>query len=354
MRTLTTATILAERLRRQGLTEPVGPDGYLDLFAALQPLETVANTRPGDPPRLVHRTCFDDGQYADELRGRRGIVKGRFQSGRIAYALAQDLALYATAFRRPLAQLSEPQRIVLDTLRERGPLTPRQLKQETGRLNKELMPILHRLQEAFLVFEDQADSDWERGWYDFATEWPDANIDVTARQEAVAQVLLRFLHAHVFATLEQVRDWSGLPTATLPPALATLEGQGAIIRYSVPDLGDGWLRQEDVGLPNAVVPDSTFMLHAGDPLVRAAASELKRRYGEYEVLQYLLIDGIFAGVVTGHWRIGPHDVDDIVVGLPPSDSERRHDEIIAAVATIYHAPDHRILRYVGTEVNGVA
>jgi hypothetical protein len=348
------AAIRAERLRRQGLAAPVGSDGYRDLVARLQPLEPVANTRPGDPPRLVHRTTFDDGRHADALRARRGLVKGRFQAGRIAYVLAEDLPLYASAFGRPLPQLSDLQRVVLTTLRERGPLTPRQLKEETGRLNKELMPVLHRLQEAFLVFEDQADSDWERGWYDFAAEWPALRLGPDQRPAAIRQVLRRFLHANVFATFEQMRDWSALPAAMLRPAIDADEAAGEISRPQVAEIGDGWMLRQDLALQVAAVPPSTFMLHAGDPLVRASASALKRRFGTYEVLQYLLIDGVFAGAVTGHWRIGPHDVDDIIVDLPAPERAQRRDEIVAAVATVYQPPDHAILRYAGTELRATS
>jgi hypothetical protein len=81
--------------------------------------------------------------------------------------------------------------------------------------------------------------------------------------------------------------------------------------------------------------------------VHASLSELKRRFAGLEVLQYLLIDGDLRGAVCGHWRIGPHDVDDIVVDLSPEECVARKAEIIRAVAWGYHAPSHRILRYAG-------
>jgi hypothetical protein len=34
-------------------------------------------------------------------------------------------------------------------------LTIQQIKEDTGLLVKEITPVLHRLQEAFLVYEDQ-------------------------------------------------------------------------------------------------------------------------------------------------------------------------------------------------------
>jgi hypothetical protein len=89
------------------------------------------------------------------------------------------------------------------------------------------------------------------------------------------------------------------------------------------------------------------MLHNADALVRSHAGELKRRFGDYEVLQYLLVDGVFQGAVVGHWRIGPHDVADIVLTLPAAERVNRRTEILNVVAQQYHPPHSRILKYAG-------
>ncbi|MCX6377124.1 MAG: hypothetical protein NTU88_14010, partial [Armatimonadetes bacterium] len=73
------------------------------------------------------------------------------------------------------------------------------------------------------------------------------------------------------------------------------------------------------------------------------------RFAGLEVLQYLLIDGDFLGAVCGHWRIGPHDVADIILELPAEERIARRDEIVEAVAWRYHPPSHHILRYDGYE-----
>ena len=80
------------------------------------------------------------------------------------------------------------QEMVLYAIGGAGPLTPRQVKEETGLLNKEIMPALHRLQQAFLVYEDQVSDDWERSWYDFAEEWPHVKPDTARRPAAVQSV----------------------------------------------------------------------------------------------------------------------------------------------------------------------
>jgi hypothetical protein len=208
--------VLGERLRRQRLLAPLETRrGYQDLVRLLQPISTYAVARPGDPPRLVCRTRFDDGAVADRLRARRELVKGRFLGGTIGYVLAGDLALYANAFRRPLPRPNLRQSAVVDAVRSAGPATPRQLKEETGLLNKQIIPALHRLQAAFLVYEDQTDREWDRAWYDFASEWPEVELSDEARTPAVTEVLRRFLRGHVFATAEQLADWSRLPRRLL-------------------------------------------------------------------------------------------------------------------------------------------
>ena len=94
------------------------------------------------------------------------------------------------------------------------------------------------------------------------------------------------------------------------------------------------------------------MLHKADVLVRSHGRELQRRFGTAEVLQYLLIDGAFKGAVLGHWRIGPHDVEDIVVALPAAQRQQRQEEILHAVAQQYHPSRHHILKYDGRAIVG--
>jgi hypothetical protein len=213
------------------------------------------------------------------------------------------------------------------------------------------MPALHRLQQAFMVYEDQIDSDWERNWYEFAPEWPDIELDEGKREEAATQVLLRFLQGHVFATFEQLKDWSGFPSKLLKKLISDMEESKAIVSQTVEGIGEGWMLAQDISLKLSEIPCSVFMIHKSDILARSHVSELKRRFGGQEVLQYLLIDGAFRGAVLGHWRIGPHDVEDIIVELPAAERASRREEILNAVAWQYRPPHSHILRYAGEEVN---
>lgn len=65
------------------------------------------------------------------------------------------------------------------------------------------------------------------------------------------------------------------------------------------------------------------------------------------MLQYLLIDAELRGAVCGHWRIGPHDVEDIAVELAAKEREQRKAEIIAEVSQNYHPPFSQIRRFAG-------
>jgi uncharacterized protein (DUF885 family) len=340
--------VLVERLRRHRFIKPLASQkDYPSLFRLLQPVSTGADDRPGSPPRLLHRTAFDDAREADRLRARRVIVKGRFLGGRIGYVHADDLALYANAFWKPLPRPTHVQSTVLEAVRAAGPLSARQLKEETELLNKQIMPALHRLQEAFLVYEDQTDAEWDRAWYDFESEWPSVTLDESSRDDSASRAFLHFLKGHVFATASQLRDWSGLPSRTVSRLVKQLEESAEVIPLEVEGLGAGWCCRND-RIPDATtVPESVLMLDRADPLARSHVSELKTRFGGHDILRYLLIDGVFRGAVLGRWGFRPYDVEDIVLELPSQERARRRVEVIDAVARVYHPPRHQIRKYAG-------
>ncbi|MCY3736733.1 MAG: winged helix DNA-binding domain-containing protein [Gemmatimonadaceae bacterium] len=340
-------SILAHRLRRHGLLSPAGGEGeYRELVRRLQPVTPVARDMPGAPPRLMHRCRGDDRELADRLRARQELLKGRFSGGRIAYVLAADFELYAAAFRRPVKALTSLQQRVLEVLGYHDGLSPRQLRLEMGIQHKQLMPVLHRLQEAFRVFEDQSDGGWDRLWYRLDSALPEVDLDRLSWEEAAMAVIRRFLQGHVFATFQELKSWSGFTARGLAAVMARLEEEGVIL-VQVEGMGEGWTCVEDRDLEPAAVDPGVFLLHRADPLVLPHTAELKERFEGLEVLAYLLIDGELTGAVCGHWRIGPHDVEDIVVTLPEGECMRRKDEIVKEVARFYHPPGHHIRRYAG-------
>ncbi len=340
--------ILSERLIRQRLTLPLTREReYKDLFELLQPVAPIAYSYPGSPPSLIYRTVFDDESVADELRAERIIVKGRFTGSSVGYVLAKDLELYANAFCKPLKSNNSIHEEIIEAIKTLGATSPRLIREETGLLNKRMMPALHRLQEAFLVYEDQVDDSWDRAWNIFDKEWPEIKIDVGAKQTAIIEVVRRFLKIHVLATFEQLKDWSGLSIKILEKVLHKMELDGQIVMHQCKGLGEGWLNAQDNKIKSQTIQPSVFMFHKMDILVRSHASELKRKFGDREVLQYLLIDGAFQGAVIGHWRIGPHDVDDIHLTLPARKKSDLKEKILNEVGKQYHPPQSKILKYAG-------
>lgn len=344
---VTPAAVLAERMARQGLAQPAaGESACVERFRRLQPVSPEANSYPGSPPRLRHRTGGDDAALIDGLRRRRLLVKGRFQDGGVAYVHVDDLPLYAAAYRRPLARLDDRQEAVLRALTREGPLSPRQLRLETGLRHRPLMAAVHRLERAFVVCEDQADDAWDRPLHLVEREHPDLAGRMPPPPAALEEVVERLLAAHVFLTDHQVACGCGLPRREVAAAVAGLARADRLRRVAVAGWGEGWTRPDDAVLPAAAPPRGVWVLHLRDPLVRPHAADLAQRYAGREVLQYLLIDGDLAGAACGHWRIGPHDVEEVVV-VDDDLAARRQAEVLAAVRRRYPPPERLVRAYNG-------
>lgn len=343
-------TLATLRLRRHGLLHPARTEEEYDaLFRLLQPVPPVYFTSPGDPPRLAHRVAFDDMEYNRDHRAQRNLVKGRFLGGTVGYVLADELELYACACRKEIDRLNPVQQRVYDAVRSAGPLTIPQIKEETGLLAKEITPTLLKLQEAFLVFEDQNSDDWERSWYVFERVWEEVDLRRWPREQAVGQVLMRFLQANVFACEAAMKSWSRLSAKDIRAAVALLTQRGDIVAVDGSQ-GRGYVRAEDMTVLGGSVPQTpptVFSLHRADPLVRAQEHLLKGLFPDAEVLQYVLVDGQFRGAACGHWRFAPYDVEDILLTLDPQEQAARRDAILAAVADQYPPPRHNILKYGG-------
>ena len=165
---MTQTKITALRMERQFLTHKASQQEYNALYRDTQPGQNVYWHGFGDPPSITYRATFDDIEYNRMRQRERLLIKGRFQGGNLGWIERDDLELFAGLSMKPLTMPTDKQEMLLTLIRREGPLNIQIMKEMTGLLVKEITPVLHRLQEAFLIYEDQYDGEWDRGWYTFA------------------------------------------------------------------------------------------------------------------------------------------------------------------------------------------
>lgn len=360
------------RLERQHLVRPVTKKDYKALFSRMSPVRCPYWSCPGSPPELLYRSSFDDRKYCYALRERREIVKGRFQNGSIAYIYADELELFGAVYCRH-APLSVTERELYELLRREGPMTIHVIKEFTGLMTKEITPALHRLQEEFLVFEDQSDSEWDRAWYPFETEFPDVDVERYPKEEAVRELIRRFAFLNVWIDSDMVRSFYRLPVKEIKNALEALAAEGTLTEWK-----GGYIRCEDLEVTDTEMQTClplVQILQRNDFLVKSNEHWLKKKYGhpKYDILGFLLVDGAFDGCLLGHFKNGPFVLEDVdLFGIPavgkedfPSvigeetngDSARKWDEaslreaVISAVYELYNPEESPLKRYRGVLLN---
>jgi hypothetical protein len=250
--------------------------------------------------------------------------------------------------------MSETSDILLWILQREGPLTIQVMKEMTGWPVKRITPILHAFQRAFLVFEDQVDNEWDRGWYLFEKEFAEVRLDRYTREEALDMLLPRFLTLHVFATAEMAASYYRLPLREVQASLDRLVAEREITPVHWDDR-DGYVRVGDRDMlacstGEAPIP-SVIALQRNDFLVSSHRSWLESRFtgGDFTALNYLLIDGCFQGVVQGTFRHGLSDLEDVAL-LPEVDAIVRREEILAAIDEITEGQANRLKRYCGKSI----
>ncbi|MCL2409022.1 MAG: hypothetical protein FWC96_05335 [Oscillospiraceae bacterium] len=183
--------ITALRMERQCLVRKANQSEYNALYRDSQPGQNVYWNGFGDPPSLTYRADFNDIEYNRERQRKHALLKGRFAGGNLGWIMPEDLELFAAAFAKPLDKPTHRHTALLELI-EQEPLTIQQMKEETGMLVKEITPALHRLQEAFLIYEDQYDGEWDRGWHKFSDMFPDVDLQKMARHDALKILIQRF------------------------------------------------------------------------------------------------------------------------------------------------------------------
>lgn len=330
--------IIALRMERQHLTVKANKDEYTALYRDLQPGQNVYWNGFGQPPTLSFRADFEDIEFNRTQQRERRLIKGRFAGGNLGWIMPEDLALFIALYRKPLTKPNEIQRSVLRLIEESGPLTIQQIKEETGLLVKQITPALHRLQEAFLIYEDQYDGKWDRGWYKFSEAFPDIEPEQFTRHDALKIVLQHFARRFVWFSTAMAKAFYKLPEKEITAAAAALEAEGIFVSAD-----GGYMLQADAALLESYEPKPmhfVYAIHRNDPLYKADEPRLKAWIEpltealpyDHEPLQYLLIDGVFHGASVGHFRNGPYDLNDVVCDLP--DAESRRAEILDAVMAV--------------------
>lgn len=325
--------IIALRMERQHLTCKANEEEYMNLYRDTQPGQNVYWNGFGDPPTITYRADFNDMEFNRERQRNRRLIKGRFAGGNLGWIVQEDLELFACAYENPLAKPSERQLQLLELIEKEGSLTIQQMKEATGMLVKEITHALHRLQEAFLIYEDQYDGEWDRGWYRFSEMFPEVDLSKYPRSDVLKILLKRFAYRHVSFNVDMARSFYRLPVKEIKSAIDSL-----IIEDVLTVCSDTYILKTDIGLLQTYcrdLPEFTYAMHRNDFLVKSNEHILKDKYPHSypDTLYYLLIDGEFHGAVTGKFRYSP-EVSDVILDLPPDEAILRKDEIIDAIKQI--------------------
>lgn len=305
--------IIALRMERQFLDRKAKEEEYEALFKDVQPGQAIYWHGFGQPTELSFRASFDDKEYNRIRQKERKLVKGRFQGGNVGWIEAGDMELFAGMCCKPITQFSFLQEKILRMIEEMGPVTIQQIKEETGLLVKEITPVLHRLQEAFLIYEDQYDEDWERGWYRFDEMFPNVNIHKYTKQEAMTIIIQRYAYRMVFFTIDMLKNYYKLPVKEIKTCVAKMQNDEILV-----ELDGGYMRKEDYSFlekQQMEKPEICYLLHRNDILVKSVEPRLKKQYSMqgFEVLYYIMIQGEFHGAVIGKYKYGPDIIESVMI-----------------------------------------
>ena len=220
--------IISLRMERQCFTNKANEDEYIKLYRDTQPGQNVYWNGFGQPPTLTFRGDFDDIEFNRERQLDRRLLKGRFSGGNLGWIVPEDMELFAGLYRKPLTKTTHEQLQVLELIETAGPFTIQQIKEETGMLVKQITQILHRLQEAFLVYEDQYDGEWDRGWYRFAEMFPEVDPNKYTRLRSLKIVLQRFAYRIVWFDTAMAKSFYKLPEKEIKLAVNELVTEGIL------------------------------------------------------------------------------------------------------------------------------
>ncbi len=347
--------MISLRMKRQYLSASVSREEYDQLFINMSPVPTMYWTRPGDPPTLPAHVDFDDYDYNSRRRSRRDILKGRFAGGTISYVTKEDLELFGCLYRKEVSRYSQVQTEIIELFQQEGPMNIKLIKELTGLLVKGITPQLHKLQEAFVVYEDQLDNEWDRGWYLFESEFPEVDLNRFTKIEALKNLLPRVIKLLVFAELDQLKSYYRLPIKLIEKAVLELLNDGVLVLTELEGKTGYMLMEDKEYLKESNVDpyqSRIILLQKNDFLSRAYAEQIKRAFvSEWSSMYYILIDGEFHGVVNGTFKFGPHVVEDIMLDLSEKEKQLRREESIEAVYQEFDKTVSPVKRYCGEQIS---
>ena len=344
--------MISLRMERQCFIDKADENEYIQLYRDTQPGQNVYWNGFGDPPTLTFRAKFNDMEFNRDRQLARKLIKGRFAGGNLGWIVPEDVELFAAIYRKPLTKPTVVQLQLLELIENSGPLNIQQIKEETGIPVKQITPVLHRLQEAFLIYEDQYDGEWDRGWYRFAEMFPTADLNQYTRTEALKILLQRFAYRIVWFDTMMAKSFYKIPEKEIKLAVGELISEGILVVS-----GSGYMLKNDDELLKNYEPkvmNFVYAIHRNDFIYKSHEHILKEMVKnmtdeldyDHEPLQYLLIDGEFHGASVGHFRNGPYDLNDIVCDLP--DCESRRNEIVDAVRMVNYGKTPS--RFMGKEL----
>ncbi len=345
---LTDDNITALRMERQFLSCKANEEEYIKLYRDMQPGQNVYWNGFGDPPTITFRADFDDLEFNRQRQKERKLIKGRFQGGNIGWIMPEDLELFAALALKPLDSMTGIQKTLIHLLQHEGPMNIGLMKEMTSLLVKEITPALHRLQEAFLIYEDQYDGEWDRSWYLFSEIFPNVNLHKYTRNEALKIILKRFAYRNVLINEDMIKSFYKITNKDIKKALTELVQDNIFVPYE-----NYYVLKSDFDLLKKTsfqIDKSVYVLHKNDFLVKSNEYWLKDKYKQTgrDILQYILIDGKFHGVVAGKFKNGPYIIEDIVLDLSEDDKQKRKDEIIEAVYQVNNRKLSPIKQYCGS------
>ena len=173
--------------------------------------------------------------------------------------------------------------------------------------------------------------------------------------QALKIVLPRVAKLLVFCDEEMLKSYYRLPLKLIKEAVRELVNDEILLPIQVEGNKGYLLKEEKELLETETLPDiepKVIVLQRHDLLVKAYADYLKATYlSEWDALYYLLIDGVFHGVVVGRFKFGPHVIEDIVLDLDETEKIRRRDEIIESIYEVFDSEGSPIKRYCGIITN---